>query len=147
MSKVRIESKWYHESDNFFLVAVDALSLADQYIKVALFELFTPNPAPGSADELPPGMMAPPSRQYSVDIGTNIADGSSLGIEGAPSTHSAKVCSCLGCCFSCVIVLMSISNSNYVKAAELYCGVMLICNLTISVSAAGAHERVGGPAQ
>lgn len=112
MSKVRIESKWYHESDNFFLVAVDALSLADQYIKVALFELFTPNPAPGSADELPPGMMAPPSRQYSVDIGTNIADGSSLGIEGAPSTHSAKVCSWLGLLFFMRYCYRFLSNSN-----------------------------------
>jgi hypothetical protein len=34
----------------------------------------------------------PASQQYSVDIGTNIAGGSTeLGIGGSPSTHSAKV--------------------------------------------------------
>lgn len=87
MSKVRIESKWYHESNNFHLVAVDALSLADQYIKVALFRLETPNPATEDLGS----MYIPPMQQYSVDIGTNIADGSALGIDGAPSTHSAKV--------------------------------------------------------
>jgi len=86
MSKVRIESKWYHESSNFHLVAVDALSLADQYIKVALFTLETPNPASDTSS-----MYIPPMQQYSIDIGTNIADGSALGIDGAPSTHSAKV--------------------------------------------------------
>lgn len=94
MSKVRIESKWYHESNQFNLVAVDALSLGDQYIKIALFELHTPagetNPQPTVAAAA--SIALPPTRQYSVDIGTNIADGSSLGIDGAPSTHSAKVC-------------------------------------------------------
>jgi hypothetical protein len=89
MSKVRIESKWYHESNHFNLVAVDALSYADQYIKIALFELHTP-----AEMNTPVGAVAgtaPPTRQYSVDIGTNIADGSALGMEGTPSTHSAKV--------------------------------------------------------
>ena len=89
MSKVRIESKWYHESPNFNLVAVDALSYADQYIKIALFELHTPAGEVSSQQNA--GGAAPPTRQYSVDIGTNIADGSALGIDGAPSTHSAKV--------------------------------------------------------
>lgn len=88
MSKVRIESKWYHESPHFNLVAVDALSYADQYIKIALFELHTPA---GEPSPLPGTGVAPPTRQYSVDIGTNIKDGSALGIDGAPSTHSAKV--------------------------------------------------------
>lgn len=87
MSKVRIESKWYHESPNFHLVAVDALSIADQYIKVALFTLETPNPASDTGSSF-----IPPLQQYSIDIGTNIAAaGSALGIDGAPSTHSAKV--------------------------------------------------------
>jgi hypothetical protein len=122
MSKTRIESKWYHESPNFRLVAVDALSLADQYVKVALFELRTPAVSATPAAPVPVsrrlslglgGVAAaaqaqaqaaaaagagaasagvPASQQYSVDIGTNIAGGSTeLGIGGSPSTHSAKV--------------------------------------------------------
>ena len=103
MSKVRIESKWYHESPNFNLVAVDALSYSDQYIKIALFELHTPvivdttsstttsgtSPLPDGSSGM--GGLVPPTRQYSVDIGTNIAESAALGIDGSPSTYSAKV--------------------------------------------------------
>jgi hypothetical protein len=119
MSKVRIESKWYHESNHFNLVAVDALSYADQYIKIALFELHTP-----AEMNTPVGAVAgtvPPTRQYSVDIGTNIADGSALGMEGTPSTHSAKV------------GLIAAHNPNY--ASFLTRSIYLL-----SLRAAGAHK-------
>ena len=117
MSKVRIESKWYHESPNFHLVAVDALSIADQYIKVALFTLETPNPASETGSSF-----IPPLQQYSIDIGTNIAAaGSALGIDGAPSTHSAKVIFAfifhfLGMCVSrsCVFASSSIKRCFFI---------------------------------
>ncbi|KAJ1380341.1 hypothetical protein B484DRAFT_33545, partial [Ochromonadaceae sp. CCMP2298] len=43
MSKVRIESRWYHENPLFSLVSADALSLRDEYVKVALFLLRPPD--------------------------------------------------------------------------------------------------------
>lgn len=47
MSKVRVESMWYHESPHISIVAIDALSIGDKYAKVALFCLAeTPETAP-----------------------------------------------------------------------------------------------------
>src|SRR5690348_7132372 len=72
MSKVRVESKWYHESPDFNLVAVDALNVMNEYVKVALFELTTHHaPLEDAAVKVNNKYVlpAPPSHQYSVDIG------------------------------------------------------------------------------
>lgn len=38
MSKVRVESMWYHESPHISIVSIDAISYSDdKYVKVALF--------------------------------------------------------------------------------------------------------------
>lgn len=97
MSKPRVESKWFHESESFGIVAVDAISTDDIYIKAALFCLKPSQPKTFSKDDTPHNKRKPRRMSflglnedleidendtmeplnysnhdiYSVDIGTN----------------------------------------------------------------------------
>lgn len=73
LSKRRIESIWYHESEHFSLIAVDAFTLKHAYVKTALF-CYANTPFYSATSHSAANEVTLRANTYSVDIGTSETD-------------------------------------------------------------------------
>jgi hypothetical protein len=120
LSKARVESMWYHESNDFNIVAVDALSRGERYIKAALFCLCEGSTDAAAKATAAASVRAAPMRRlswgrtgaagetsplknmprlpslYSIDIGTNEASRFQLEVSDVPN-EIASICLRLWC--------------------------------------------------
>jgi len=81
LSKTRIESIWYHESENFSIVSSDAITQGNTYVKTSLFcyakaPFYRGNSAKSLNNEV-----SFLSNTYSVDIGSSETDRVQLEVQ------------------------------------------------------------------